>query len=63
MMMRSLKLAVAIHLLLCGVCHGTPKGVSGESAEAFSFCEMGGGPLCGEQRCGRGRARGREGDV
>ena len=29
-MMRTLKLAVATHLLLWGVCHGTPKGVSGE---------------------------------
>ena len=29
-MMRTLKLAVATHLLLWGVCHGTPMGVSGE---------------------------------
>ena len=29
-MMRTLKLAVATHLLLWGVCHGMPKGVSGE---------------------------------
>ena len=28
-MMRTLKLAVATHLLLWGVCHGAPKGVSG----------------------------------
>ena len=27
--MRSLKLAVATHLLLWGICHGAPKGVSG----------------------------------
>ena len=27
--MRTLKLAVATHLLLWGVCHGAPKGVSG----------------------------------
>ena len=53
-MMRSLKLAVATHLLLWGVCHGTPKGVSGET-----LWEVGDGPRCRE-RCGRGRAE-REG--
>ena len=30
LMMRTLKLVVATHLLLWGVCHGTPMGVSGE---------------------------------
>ena len=29
LMMRTLKLVVATHLLLWGVCHGAPKGVSG----------------------------------
>ena len=29
-MKRTLKLAVATHLLMWGVCHGAPKGVSGE---------------------------------
>ena len=29
MMMRTLKLAVATHLLLWGLCHGIAKGVSG----------------------------------
>ena len=30
MMLRALKLAVATHLLMWSLCHGMPKGVSGE---------------------------------
>ena len=54
MMIYTLKLAVATQLLLWGVCHGAPKGVSGET-----LWEVGDGPRCRE-RCGRGRAE-REG--
>ena len=30
MILRTLKLAVATHLLMWSLCHGMPKGVSGE---------------------------------
>ena len=42
MMMYTLKLAVATQLLLWGVCHGAPKGVSGDSCVILSLqCELG----------------------